>query len=100
MGALHRLADPLIGYDSIEALAPKERTLRRESVERVSQDSVVCMQRMCSAMLLTGLIYCSLDISILEFEIFNRTIHNTLGGHGCPRIIYRTLRDAERRNVS
>ncbi|CAM9636141.1 unnamed protein product [Ectocarpus sp. 8 AP-2014] len=34
MSALHRLADPLMGYDSIEALAPKERTLRRESVER------------------------------------------------------------------
>ncbi|CAN0427951.1 unnamed protein product [Ectocarpus sp. 12 AP-2014] len=34
MSALHRLADPLMGYDSVEALALKERTLRRESVER------------------------------------------------------------------
>ncbi|CAM9315429.1 unnamed protein product [Ectocarpus sp. 13 AM-2016] len=34
MSALHRLADPLMGYDSVEALAPKERTLRREYVER------------------------------------------------------------------
>ncbi|CAN0207366.1 unnamed protein product [Ectocarpus sp. 4 AP-2014] len=34
MSALYRLADPLMGYDSVEALAPKERTLRRESVER------------------------------------------------------------------
>lgn len=38
MSALHRLADPLIGYDSMEALAPKVRRRRQESIERVSRD--------------------------------------------------------------
>lgn len=38
MSAIHRLAHPLKGHDSIEALAPNARKRRQESVERVSQD--------------------------------------------------------------
>lgn len=38
MTALHRLAHPLIGYDSMKALAPKARKRRQESVERVRHD--------------------------------------------------------------
>ncbi|CAM9092847.1 unnamed protein product [Hapterophycus canaliculatus] len=34
MSALHRLAHPLIGYDSMEALPPKIRRKRQESIER------------------------------------------------------------------
>ena len=37
MSVLERLAHPLMGYDSREALAPKARRLRQESVERVSR---------------------------------------------------------------
>lgn len=79
MSALHRLADPLMGYDSVEALAPKERTLRRESVERVSQDSRVCNECCfwCDASEEFKLL-CGLDNRILEFEILDRTIHYSL----------------------
>lgn len=48
MSALHRLAHPLIGYDSIQALAPKARRRRQESVERVSQR---CNQSGCDMLL-------------------------------------------------
>lgn len=34
--ALHRLADPLTGHDSMEALTPEARRRRQESVQRVS----------------------------------------------------------------
>lgn len=37
MSVLNRLAHPLMGYDSMGALAPKARKRRQESVERVSQ---------------------------------------------------------------
>lgn len=37
MSALRRLAHPLIGYDSMEALAPNVRRRRQESIEQVSQ---------------------------------------------------------------
>lgn len=37
MSVLSRLADPLMGYDSMGALAPKARKRRQESAERVSQ---------------------------------------------------------------
>lgn len=36
MSALHRLADPLTGHDSMEALAPQARRRREERIKRVS----------------------------------------------------------------
>lgn len=35
MNALHRLADPLTGHDSMQALDPEARKRRQENVQRV-----------------------------------------------------------------
>ncbi|CAM9738400.1 unnamed protein product [Scytosiphon promiscuus] len=47
MSALHRLAHPLIGYDSMEALAPKARRRRQESVERILGRALSDGRTMC-----------------------------------------------------
>lgn len=71
MSALHRLAHPLIGYDSVEALPPKARKRRQESAERVSTNFSPLSQELSSV----GSIPRSLSSVVCAERRKSRTMH-------------------------